>query len=189
MIDMIINKQRSDLQGLPLSSTADDGRDSDSCNIGSPTADSGNSLRTCSPFSEDRTSAVDSTRCRRRPRPAAHVLYRLAGTVEGFEGYLRDAGSLLLLLVRPAAAMVQAATALSARAAEPTYGVQLGRGWSPQQGPQQLVSQADEVAVGRVAVSLHDLAASGEAEGARLYVTSCELTILCWCTAIVLMAF
>jgi len=158
-------------------SVADDGRDSDSCNIGQPTASCGISLLPFSPFSEEHTSTADSTRCRRRPRPAGHMLYRLAGTVVGFRKYLREAGSVQLLLVSPATATVQAATTLSARAAEPAGGAQSGGAWAPQHHPEQLVSQTEEVALGRVAVSLHNLAAVGSAEGAWPHALCCELVM------------
>ena len=161
-------------QELLTSSTADDRWDSDCCNIGSPTAASRVSLRPFSPSGDDdRTSAADSMRGHGRARPAGHMLYRLVGPVEGFKQYLHDAGSLQLLLVSPAT--VQAAT-LSTLAAESAAGMLLG-GRAPQQVLKQLVSQADEVAVGRVVVSLHDLATSGSAEGARLHVMFCDLML------------
>ena len=157
------------MQDLPQSCTADDGRDSDSCNIGSPTVGSVASHGPFSPFGEDRTPcAADSMRGHSGARSPGHMLYRLCGTVEGFKKYLRDAGSLQLLLV--SAATVQTPVPLFTTAAEPTGVVQSG-GWAPQQLPKQLVSRADEVAVGRVSVSLQGLAALGVAEGARLHLT------------------
>ncbi len=173
----------AEVQELLQSSTPDNERDSDSCNIGSPTAASVHSFRPFSPSSEDRISAADSTRCHRRARPAGHVVYRLCGSVEGFRRYLRMTGSLQLLLVCPA--MVQK-TALSAREAEPAGGVQPGSGWPPQHCPQQLASPADDVAVGCVAVSLHDLAAVGSAEGAR-YVWETWCCLWSRCSASVLL--
>ena len=142
----------------PITSTrGDEGDDdSDSCNIGSPTA------ATVTGFGPFDGSDGSMGKCA-PGRNEACMVYQLAGTAEGFKKYLRDAGTLQLLLVCPPAAR-------AASKQQPAVALEGGmsEGWGAEQHPRSRSDAAvGEVAVGRVAVPLRDLAVPGETQRAQ----------------------
>ena len=152
-------------QGLTISAE-EDGADSDCCNMGSPTAASAPAARLAGPLGSN-PSSQDTVSCAAKParhtpdQRIAQVAYQLRGTADTLRRYLRDAGSLQLLLMRPAAL--------------PTLQVDVFASGSAGQLPRSCWPMGDdEVPVGRVAVPLTVLAEAGADEGAQMRIP-CDL--------------
>ena len=149
-----------------ISSATDDVWDSDSCNIGSPTTACSASVASNRPFGELHSRAT-GRKSSGTAANSARVMYQVHGSAGGFAKYLHDAGSLQLLLVGPASTLTASAT--STLMVAPDGSAQAYNGADQHPDKSQADTRTDEVAVGRVAVPLHDLAGLGRAEGGHVY--------------------